>query len=218
MVTDEVLSTGTVKNIAALIAGANFPDDAFFLAEQVPLSLVEDRTARANLLRFACVRDLQLDTEKDKIDPALYTTGRIFAPDFELRWYQDTAAGQIRVVYLGAKRELPGLEFDPDSQDKLKKKLDALTRKEKPKHYYLFGEPLSASRLTELGLEKEQSDLANGEGYYAELRIPRLLRYPIVTEKRVQLTVCEYIEEVTGRVELFRFWSLTEVGETHESV
>lgn len=202
MATDEVLSTGTVKNIAALIAGGNFPDNAFFLAEQVPQHIVEGRAARADLLRFACVRDLKLnDEKKDGIDPAFYTTGRIFAPDFELRWHQDTATGQTRVVYLGTERSLPGLERSQKT----------LSKKKEFKQYYLFGEPLSASRLTDLGLEEEQEYLAGGEGYYAELRIPRLLRYPIVAEKRIQLTICEYVEEATGRVELFRFQALTEV-------
>ncbi len=43
--------------------------------------------------------------------------------------------------------------------------------------------------------------------YYAEVRIPRLLRYPELTEKprRVQLAVREYTDEKTGRVQLFRF-------------
>lgn len=225
MATDEVLYTGTVKNIVALIAGCGFPNDAFFLAEQVPLHIVEGRAAREDLLRFACVRDLKLNNEKkDGIDPAFYTTGRIFAKDFELRWHQNVETGKTRVVYLGPQRDLPGLELDADPQesdadpqqkmkDKLKEKLAKLHRKEESKKYYLFGEPLDNDRLAWLGLEEERKKLGEDERYYAELRIPRLLRYPTVSKQRVQLTVCEYIEEETGRVQLYRFQKLEAVEE-----
>ncbi len=73
--------------------------------------------------------------------------------------------------------------------------------------YYLFGTKLDARRRQELGLEEDR-------GYFAEVRVPRLLRYPVKTNAlRVQLHVSEYVDEKTGQVQLFRFQDLREAEE-----
>ncbi len=187
--TEEILCTGPVRDVAALIKAGDFPRDAYFLAERLPQQVIVDPQERQDLLRFARLHEVIDDNVI-----ADYTSGRVFDQDFELRWEKD-ADGGYKVVYLGKERSIPGLEKD----DKELKKLD---RSKLLKHYYLFGEYLNKERLESMGIEPE-------EGYYAEVRIPRLLRYPALKgARRVQLTVCEYIDKETGRVGLFRFQGL----------
>jgi hypothetical protein len=52
--------------------------------------------------------------------------------------------------------------------------------------------------------------LPENQSSYAEVRIPRLLRYPVKAQ-RLQLTVSEYVEKSTGRVKLLRFEGLKSV-------
>lgn len=187
--TEEILCTGPVRDVAALIRAGDFPQDAYFLAERLPQQVIVDPQQRQDLLRFARLRDISDDN-----DIARYTSGRVFDQDFELRWEKD-ADGSYKVVYLGNERSIPGLKKD---EEELKK----LDRSKEPKHYYLFGEYLNKEKLESMGIEPE-------EGYYAEVRIPRLLRYPAPKgARRVQLTVYEYIDKETGRVSLFRFQGL----------
>jgi hypothetical protein len=200
MAIDEILYAGTVNSIAALIANSGFPPNAFFLAERLPPQVIADQRERQDLLRFARVSELG-DTP-EHINPALYTSGRVFAPDFELRWNLDQETGKTRVVYLGNKRTLPGLEPDPQL-DTLSAELPRL--QPRSGQYYLFGESLTSERLEQMGLEQTA-------GYYAELRIPRLLRYPALAgsgqQRRVRLSTWEYVDDATGDVRLYRFSNL----------
>lgn len=180
MVTEEVLSTGEVPDIAAFVKASDFPSEAFVLVERFPSQAVTDPQERQNLLRFAFLAD--------DIDLSLYTSGRVFHQDFELRWEQE--AHRTRVVYLGKARNLPGL---PPG-----KKLDIWETCEKS--YYLFGKRLASPESMRLQEEQNSS-------YYAEVRIPRLLQYPVQAQQ-VQLAVREYVEKATGRVQLFRFLKL----------
>ena len=182
---DEMLCTGSVDDIAALIDACQFPSDALFLAEAVPQHVVTAAKERQDLLRFT-----HFDAE---IPFAKYTSGRIFHPDFELRWQKYD--GKTEVVYLGTKRDMPLLKKDL----KLKKS-------DKPKYYFLFGERLRPEELDLIGVPAEEREFA-----FAEVRIPRLLLYPAPQNaRRVQLVVREYLDEETGEVNLFRFESLKE--------
>jgi hypothetical protein len=193
--TEEMLYTGFANDIKALVDACEFPQDAFVLVERLPSSLVADmREERQDLLRFARLGD--------GIDMARYATGRIFSQDFELRWEKE--GERYKVVYLGtpeyfdAARQHADLHPDSDTLSKLRPS-------QKPRRYYLFGEYLDEGRLSEMGIAPEP-----GTACYAEVRIPRLLRYPELPEKprRVQLAVREYNDEATGRVQLFRFQGL----------
>ena len=194
MATEEILATGVVQDITAFIAACGFPPEAFVLVERLPQHVLAHQQERQDLLRFAHL--------SDSIEPSLYTSGRVFHPDFELRWKQE--AQRTRVVYLGQARDLP--ELSPG------KKLDEWQAGLQPreKSYYLFGEYLNKKRLEQMGLPE-------GQGYYAEVRIPRLLQYPAKAQ-RVQLIVREYLEKRTSQVQLFRFQNLKPVEEEHESV
>jgi len=195
MVTEEVLSTGLVRDIGAFVAACAFPPAAFVLVERFPQHVLAHLQERQGLLRFAHL--------SDGIDAGLYTSGRVFHPDFELRWEQE--GHKTRVIYLGQARNLPGLTPG--------KKLDEWQAGLQPreKSYYLFGKYLNTKELERMGLQE-------GQGYYAEVRIPRLLQYPEAA-RRLQLVVREYLEQRTNQVQLFRFQNLRPAEENkHESV
>lgn len=200
MVVDEMLSSGPVGDIVELIEACNFPENAFLLLERLPDEVIDeaDRKARRNLLRFDHLYPLN-DEVKAEIKRA--SSGRVFQENFELRWERLDQGNQA--VYLGEERKIPGLE--PDTEV-----LQGVTRKNKTTPYYLFGTKLDARRQQELGLEEDS-------GFFAEVRIPRLLRYPIKTDaRRVQLHVNEYVDEKTGEVQLFRFQKLEPAKEVEE--
>ncbi len=178
----EILRAGSVDDIAQLIADCQFPAEALFLAEMLPRHVIVKPEERQDLLRFT-----RFDT---RIPFTQYTSGRIFHQDFELRWEKND--DKTQVVYLGAERHLPELE---ECELELEKRPE-------PKYYYLFGERLAQKELEKIGKPALQGD-------FAEVRIPRLLRYPAPKgAQRVRLGVCEYVQETTGKVGLFRFQSL----------
>lgn len=188
---EEIIATGPVSDIATLIKACNFPPEAFILTENFPPYRINDQRERQNLLRFARLED---GLDKDSFAVNNTTSGRVFLPDFELRW--EKKEHEYWVIYLGAKRDLPALKVDEDVLKKLQKR-------EASKKYYLFGEVLDSQRLSHMGLE-------GTTGYYAEVRIPRLLRYPPLPNapRRVQLVICEYVDKTMGSVQLFRFQNL----------
>jgi len=73
----------------------------------------------------------------------------------------------------------------------------------------MYGLLLDAGDRERMGIQAVE-----GEEYYAEVRIPRLLRYPDLKPnssqkaQRVQLAVEEYTDKSTGQVKLFRFSGL----------
>lgn len=198
MMTNEMLYTGHVTDIAALIKACHFPQDSFVLVERQPKTIVGEHE-RQDLLRFVLLKDV---FDEDGFNIASYTSGRVFHSDFELRWEQDAVTvGKTSVVYLGVERKLPGLTksewvVQPEGEDK-------------KQHYYLFGELLDQDKQSKMGLDRQE-----GYEYYAETRVPRLLRYPRVEGKqlqRLQLTAREYLlidqkGEEQGR--MYRFLKL----------
>ncbi len=185
----EKLCTGRVENITTFIADCHFPPGTLFLAERLPDRVVTRAKDRQALLLF---------TKFDAHIPfAEYTSGRIFHRDFELRWEQEH--GKTQVVYLGTREQR--LPSDLIEQDQ--KLNNCQTR-----YYYLFGTRLKSEQLERIGVPVEERDFA-----FAEVRIPRLLLYPVPKDgrQRVRLAVCEYLHETTGKVELFRFQGLETV-------
>lgn len=202
---EEVLYKGPVTDVAALLAAFKFPENAYVLVENMPMHIVKDKD-RQNLLYFAHWSDI--GKQKDPIKVADYTSGRIFAGNFELRWEQ--LSGKIQAVYLGERKmyedaphALSGLESDETT-------LKNLERREKSTDYYLFGQFLAEQDRQDMLLEPAEQGMA----YFAEVRIPRLLCYPISApgkdskKQRVKLVVQEYASKETGRVEFFRFSGL----------
>ncbi len=208
MATEETLYTGTVTDIAALIQACDFPPDAYVLVERQPRTVVEEG-GRQDLLRFDRLNEVIADK---KFDFASYTSGRVFHPRFELRWEQNAVKmGEASVVYIGVERKLP----------EVLKPRATLRSDGKEHHYYLFGELLDQDKQSKMGLEHSQ-----GYEYYAETRIPRLLRYPEPAQgrqpQRLQLLAREYhlideegekSEESEGQGRIYRFLNLVEAQE-----
>src|SRR6266699_6176416 len=106
MTTNETLYTGSVTDIAALVEACHFPPESYVLVERQPKTIVSD-DERQNLLRFVYLKE---GIDDEGINIAVYTSGRIFHKDFELRWEQDAVTlGKTSVIYLGVERMLPGL-------------------------------------------------------------------------------------------------------------
>src|SRR5260370_14792877 len=191
---EEVLYTGqvTVNDFPQLVADCKFASSAFILCERLPESVIKI-SERQDLLRF-----MHFDPGTRFID---YTSGRIFDERAELRW--EKQRNMMWVVYLGSKERVQTL-----LNYKLKKSdvLDQL-RPDVEKKYCLFGERIAPEGLKMIGNTAKPGDCA-------EVRIPRLLRYPeLQGEYRyVRLVVRQYFdEENTVTVYLFqdlRPWSL----------
>ena len=185
---EEMVSTGllTPDELTALIATCTaFFEGAIFLIEQLP-SHVVTQAQRKDLLRC--------EPFDASVRFADYTSGRIFRQDFELRWEKEGNA--FRVVYVGPERNMSPLKAERNL---------ALEKKGSAKPYYLFGERLGTEGLAKIGPVAVEGD-------FAELRIPRLLHYPVEKSKRyVQLFIQEYVDRGTGEVALFRFQAIRAV-------
>src|SRR5256885_4547580 len=72
---EEILYTGSVHDVAALVAAFNFSPQAYVLVESMPQHVVKERQ---NLLRL-----LRLNTIPDLIELTNFTSGRVFYEDFE---------------------------------------------------------------------------------------------------------------------------------------
>lgn len=189
--TGETVYTGPVENIATFLKECAFLSDAtgsLLLLEMQPQKVVPKKD-RQNLLFFAeypCEPPHPFDE---------YTSGRIFHAEFELRW--EKTSGGTQVIYIGKQQALPHLT---EKRDALNGCVRASSR------YYLFGKRLSRTAVNEIGHSAQKGD-------FAEVRIPRLLRYPVKeTDKNyAKLNVYEYRHEVTNECVLFRFRGIEEV-------
>lgn len=193
----EIVSTNllSMNDFSQLIASASFLQGAFLFLEKLPQKVITTEERRELLLCDYFDASL-LTAEKNLLLLAEYTSGRIFQPAFELRWEKQKQ--QMRVVYVGEKRDIPPLDIKEDIH---------LEKKGSPRSYYLFGERLRSKDVKRIGVPAKEGD-------YAELRIPRLLHYPVKEEKRyVQLFIQEYKHGQTAKVPLFRFVNIKAVGE-----
>lgn len=187
----EICLAGTTPNIATLIQEYRIPDASpvLMLLEQQPQHIIEPEQ-RQNLLYFAHFeRSFHWDS---------YTSGRIFHQDGELRW--EKQANAFHVVYTGQ------IQYSPELKDTASLMLDS--HSVKTKCYYLFGKRLDSEQLDRIGAPAQVGD-------FAELRIPRLLRYPMLptleNAERVQFMIREYRDPDTGVNRAFRFTQL--IGE-----
>src|SRR6266700_5500384 len=210
--TEEILYSGplTDEDFLKLIATChkvNMFSDALTLIERFPAQVIKTKD-RQDLLLF------------EQFTPgrnfAEFTYGRIFTDQLELRW--ERRGQKMHVVYLG-RSEYASVLKDYRLEDSAKVIPDNLkiipdNLKQSQRFYYLFGERLSPEDRERIGWAQP--------GDFAEVRIPRLLRYPPANWKEqgkerepereqkkpyMQLPVCEYLDKA-GNVMLFRFQSL----------
>jgi hypothetical protein len=192
----EILLAGTIleENFASFIQAYNknippstSPDaPALMLLEEQPRRVIE-QDARQELLHFALF--------KPSFDFTSYTSGRIFHALGELRWERQHP--KVQIVYTGHKKYRPEL---PDAREIT---LDAYIPIDRD--YFLFGKGLNKKELDRIGPAAQLGD-------FAEVRIPRLLRYPqlptLADAERVQLVMCEYVDSATAVNVAYRFKKL----------
>lgn len=202
----DTVYAGSIDDIDALVALCHFPPSAYVLVEKLPRHVVIGAEERQNLLRFTHLAQMGEHTRLSD-----YTSGRVFTTERELRWQRkdgidrnDSQDNQFQVVYVGPEREQLPIKKDETHSKQL---ADAPELPDT--HYLLFGERLDADDINSIGSPAQEGD-------FAQLRIPRLLRYPRrpgePMPRRLQLAVREYVDEITGKVHLFRFCDL-QVGE-----
>lgn len=181
--------------------------DSYMLLERQPREVITP-DKRRDLLHF--------DFFNPRFDFTLYTSGRIFHEAGELRWERQQS--DIYIVYTGDTQYQPSASL---LQDMHTEPLDAYiktgngsaseteevqTKKEIEPGFLLFGKRLNRRERDLIG------PIVQTGNYYAEVRIPRLLHYPL-TEKqshteRVELLVHEYVHPTTGANVAFRFVGL----------
>ena len=184
---DETVYAGPVEDIQEFIETClflSYSSGSLILLEMQPQKMV-GKEDRQNLLFFAeypCKLPYLINE---------YSAGRIFHEEFELRW--EKISSGVQVVYIGNKRPLP---LPPAKTDVLKDCVRASSS------YYLFGKRLDDEKVSKIGEPAQTND-------YAEVRIPRLLRYPVKDKSRdyVKLNVYEYRHKLTNERVLFRFRS-----------
>ena len=198
--TGETVYAGPVKDIAEFIQACSFLSDStgsHILLEMLPQRIV-GKDDRQNLLFFAEYPCKLPHLISD------YTAGRIFHEEFELRWEKFDSGTQV--VYIGKQRALPRLTDDIDiltENTSLLKDCAKITSS-----YYLFGKRLNDTARKNIGPPAQKGD-------FAEVRIPRLLRYPVKEQDKeyVKLSIYEYRHKATNERILFRFRKLDEVKE-----
>lgn len=176
------------KEFATLINALEMPHDA------TPLLLVEMQPRR--VVKQEHRQELLLLREfKAEGSITAYTSGRIFHIHGELRWERQET--HIRVVYTGERAYAPTLN---DSEEEGLDAYNTVTR-----NYLLFGKRLDEGQRKRIGPEARSGD-------FAEVRIPRLLRYPqlpaLEDAQHIQLAVCEYVDPLTGANVVYRFKQL----------
>jgi hypothetical protein len=164
------------------------------LLEAQPRHLIE-QDARQDLLQFALF--------DPSFDFTPYTSGRIFHALGELHWERQHP--EVQIVYTGHE------EYRPKLRDSRETPLDAYISEDRK--YFLFGKRLNEEQLKRIGPAAQPGD-------YAEVRIPRLLRYPqlptLAGAERVQLVMCEYVDSETAVNVAYRFKKLVPFSQHSE--
>jgi hypothetical protein len=194
LATGELLLAGTiqVEDFTGFLQAYPIPHSSspdaptLMLLEAQPRRVIE-QDARQDLLHFAFF--------DPTFDFTPYTSGRVFHALGELRWERQHT--NIQVVYTGSK------QYKPELQDASEIMLDAYIPRDR--EYFLFGKRLNETQLDRIGPAAQPGD-------FAEVRIPRLLRYPrlpsLTEAERLQLVMREYIDPATALNFAYRFKSL----------
>jgi len=196
--TEQLLLGGRVKHndFATLIRTYKIPPGTttLMLLEIEPRYIVEPK-ARQDLLLF--------EKFHPEADFTPYTSGRVFHKQGELRWERQLT--DIQVVYTGEREYQPKLN---ECEDRSLDGYDSVTRS-----YFLFGKRLDEGQIKRIGSTARSGD-------FAEVRIPRLLRYPLLEELKgadyIQLAICEYMDHTTGANIAYRFKELVPFQKSQE--
>ena len=124
--------------------------------------------------------------------------GRVFCSEVEMRW--EKLNGAYQSVVVGNASPIEG--FSPAEE------LDLAGANVQICGYQLWGQRVEGEQLDLIGTEHEPN-----RPIYLELRVPRLLRYPVSSEAhQVRLKVREYVDPKSGELLYYRFLGLEEVA------
>lgn len=175
-----------IEDYSSILPSPSPDASVFMLLETLPRHVIEAHE-RQDLLCFALF--------DASVDFTSYTSGRIFHPLGELRWERQHP--NVQIVYTGHEHYRPQLQAAKETA------LDA--RRFKDREYFLFGKRLDEKQLDRIGSAGQRGD-------FAEVRIPRLLRYPplptLADAERIQLVIREYRDATTSVNIAYRFKNL----------
>jgi hypothetical protein len=205
--------------VSARIAANDLPGlvSSYKPASNVPTFILLEAQARGIIKPEDRQNMLRFETFDPKFTIPPYTSGRVFHRYAELRW--EAVASTVRIVFSGASTYLP--ELLNTQETVTSEVLDGFNPA--IRSYFLYGKRLDNGQLERIGPPAEEGD-------FAEVRIPRLLRYPRLAPDPkadyLQLVVCEYIAPATGTSFAYRFCNLrpyrprnsSEAAERRESV
>ena len=181
----EVIYYGVETDLNALISRVDWSADTLMILEKVPAEWL-DEEKRADGIRFKPFNAGERFTE--------WQVGWVFNARGELRW-RAMENGRFQVVYIGTDIGLSGL-----------KSMEVNWESSEPVAYFLWGEKVTSDTLSLL--EQKATNL------FLELQVPRLLRYPISSNRdkrfRLKLNVVEYRDKNTKQIRLYRFHSVEE--------
>jgi len=178
---NETLAFGFLSSLASVIKAVSWSDKTVMWLETALDHFLSD-DEREHGLRFELY---QADQPFEH-----WPHGRIFDETAELKWEKE--GGQFHVVYCGSFAPPAGMQ--PAVNEAIK---------HEDSSYYLWGSRIKNEDRADLGL---QSD----EAVFAELKIPRILRYPVSTKaERVKLKVREFYN-AEGALIFTRFVGLEE--------
>ncbi len=164
-----------------------WPEPSYMYLEQVPSSWVT-------------APDIEIGLSLRHLDPDLdfqrWERGRLFCQNWELRWEKQN--GLFWCVYTGSATELSGFAPAPE--------LDLSTAELVSDSYYLWGLQVAEEDLDTVGAPSQPNAQV-----FLELRVPRLLRYPVSSDaRRVKLVTCNYQNSISGEMIYHRYQSLQE--------
>ncbi|MGB1251997.1 MAG: hypothetical protein ACPG8W_15375 [Candidatus Promineifilaceae bacterium] len=179
---DDTLFCATLTSFDTLLQQLPTVNPSWLLMETLPTGWVDEQ-GRANGIRLE-----RFSGQASFLE----TKGRIFCPDFELRW-ERLGGTQIQFVYCGKSLSLNG--FDA---------ADELAQTKSAQHsYFLWGTKVQEDRLQLVGYPPNSI-------LFAELQVPRLLEYPVSpAAQRVKLAIRTFHDDQHNLV-YYRFHSLEE--------
>jgi hypothetical protein len=158
-----------------------------------------ERGLRAWLNEEEIADGVRLERYDRSINLQPWDKGRIFCRDFELRWERWEEG--IAAILLGAAPPAEGFQEEPQ--------VDLAGADVDDRRYFLWGLKVEDSDRAAVGVEHPQRQ-GSGEPFL-ELRIPRVLRYPLTGERRqALLNVREYRDRATGAVLHYRLTGVEE--------
>lgn len=170
------------------VQAAAWPEPTYMYLERAPFSWLDENEI-ADGVRLELL-DLNADFGR-------YEKGRVFCADRELRW--ERVDGDFRAVLVGGGQ--PFGPFAPAPE------LDLSGAQTDTRRYFVWGLRIENSDLPVVGVQRA----GRGEPYL-EMRVPRVLRYPVAgAKRRTRLIVCEYIDPKTGGVLYSRLTGVEEV-------